>query len=323
MPTSSPSKGNAGARSGSSRPGGNRPGGSRPGDGASHARAAKARLEQERKRRQQIVFAGIASVIVVAVVVTLVAVKLAGGKSSTTVASNAPAVLAPGDVVSTLANIPAAQLADGAKTNAASAPHPITGQPALTAAGGASSKVPQIVYVGAEYCPYCAAERWAVVTALSKFGTFTGLGQTHSATNDTDPNTPTFSFHGASYSSPAVSFAPVEEQDTNGAKLDAPSALQTTLVGTYDKAPYTGASSGSSAGGIPFIDLGNKFIVSGASFDPALLAGKSMEQVAAAAADPSTKIGQAVQSAAGKLVADICSLTGGQPTNVCSAFSGT
>ena len=32
-----------------------------------------------------------------------------------------------------------------------------------------------IVYVGAEYCPYCAAERWAIVTALETFGTFSGL----------------------------------------------------------------------------------------------------------------------------------------------------
>ena len=41
-----------------------------------------------------------------------------------------------------------------------------TGQPALTSGGK-----PEILYVGAEYCPYCAAERWAMVVALSRFGT--------------------------------------------------------------------------------------------------------------------------------------------------------
>jgi hypothetical protein len=315
MPTSSPYKGNAAGSRPGSGPG--RQGGTRPGQGPSHARAAKARLEQERKRRRQIIVAGFASAVVVAIVVVLVAVKLTGGSSHRSASSAGPEALAPGDVVTTLTNIPVSQLAAAAKTGAAVAPHAITGQAALTSSG-----LPQIVYVGAEYCPYCAAERWAVVTALSKFGTFSGLGQTHSSSSDTDPNTVTFSFHGASYTSQYLAFDPVEEQDTTGAKLDTPSTLQAQLVSTYDKAPFTGSSSGSSAGGIPFIDLGNQFIVSGASYDPGLLASMTVEQAAAAAADPTSKVGQAVQAAAGQLTADICKLTNGQPANVCSAFNG-
>src|SRR6202043_382420 len=53
----------------------------------------------------------------------------------------------------------------------------------------ASDGKPEILYVGAEYCPYCAAQRWAVVTALSHFGTFSGLGTTTSSASDVDPNT--------------------------------------------------------------------------------------------------------------------------------------
>jgi hypothetical protein len=34
-----------------------------------------------------------------------------------------------------------------------------------------------MLYIGAEYCPYCAAERWPLVMALSKFGTFSNLPQ--------------------------------------------------------------------------------------------------------------------------------------------------
>ena len=30
----------------------------------------------------------------------------------------------------------------------------------------------EILYVGANYCPYWAAERWAMVMELSQFGTF-------------------------------------------------------------------------------------------------------------------------------------------------------
>ncbi|HSR26568.1 MAG TPA: DUF929 family protein, partial [Candidatus Eisenbacteria bacterium] len=34
---------------------------------------------------------------------------------------------------------------------------------------------PEVLYVGAEYCPYCAAERWPLIVALSRFGTFSGV----------------------------------------------------------------------------------------------------------------------------------------------------
>jgi hypothetical protein len=296
------------------------------GRASSHARAAKARMEQERRRRQRMLIAGVASVAVVAVVIVLVAVKLSSSSknsnSATSVSSNAPTDLAPGDVVTTLSDIPASQLAQAAATKVAVAPNPISGPPALT-----SGNLPEIVYVGAEYCPYCAAERWAVVTALSKFGTFAGLGQTTSSSQDVDPSTVTFSFHGSSYTSQYLVFSPVEELSNvvdgdSYAPLDKPTAQQESLVESYDKAPYTGGSSGSS-GGIPFIDLGGKFIVSGASYDPAVLQGKTMDQIATAAADPSTKIGQSIESAAGELVADVCQLTKDQPSNVCSASNGT
>ena len=34
---------------------------------------------------------------------------------------------------------------------------------------------PEILYIGAEYCPFCAAERWSMIIALSRFGTFSNL----------------------------------------------------------------------------------------------------------------------------------------------------
>ena len=40
---------------------------------------------------------------------------------------------------------------------------------------------PEVLYVGAEYCPFCAAERWPLMIALSRFGTFSGVGLTHSS----------------------------------------------------------------------------------------------------------------------------------------------
>src|SRR5438874_585634 len=54
---------------------------------------------------------------------------------------------------------------------------------------------PEVLYIGDEYCPYCAAERWAMAVALSKFGTFTGLRGIRSSSSDAFPSTPTLTFY--------------------------------------------------------------------------------------------------------------------------------
>jgi len=72
---------------------------------------------------------------------------------------------------------------------------------------------PEIFYYGAEFCPLCAAERWGVVVALSRFGTFTKLPEIASSPNDSYPNTATFSFYKSSYTSSYINFVSVEAED--------------------------------------------------------------------------------------------------------------
>ena len=45
---------------------------------------------------------------------------------------------------------------------------------------------PEII-VATEYCPYRAAQNWAMIVALSRFGTFTGLRTIRSVTFDLAP----------------------------------------------------------------------------------------------------------------------------------------
>ena len=40
---------------------------------------------------------------------------------------------------------------------------------------------PEVLFVGAEYCPFCAAERWPLIVALSRFGHFGALHNMQSA----------------------------------------------------------------------------------------------------------------------------------------------
>src|SRR5215471_2257181 len=56
--------------------------------------------------------------------------------------------------------------------------HAVSGPPPILV--GPTGK-PQFLYIGAEYCPYCAAQRWSTVVALSHFGTFDKLYQATSS----------------------------------------------------------------------------------------------------------------------------------------------
>ncbi|MBV8952198.1 MAG: DUF929 family protein, partial [Actinobacteria bacterium] len=172
-----------------------------------------------------------------------------------------------------------------------------------------------VLYMGAEYCPFCATERWALVAALSRFGRFEGLQLTHSASDDTYPDTQTFTFHGSRFDSPYVVFQPVEMKTNRYANLETPTPEQRHLMLTYGGPPYFAPSS---TGGIPFIDLGGKYLVSGASYDPSVLQGKSATDITIEMGDPSRPVSQGAVGSANALTEAICGLTGNTPANVCS-----
>ena len=248
-------------------------------------------------------------------VAALVIVTLATGAGGPK--SGEAASAAAGGVVAQVASVPAHVLDEVGVGTASTKPAAITA-PALRSGGK-----PEVLYIGAEYCPYCAAERWAVAVALSRFGTFTGLGETASSPSDVFPNTATLTFHGASYSSNYVSFTGKEIQSNqvvNGkyAPLDRLSSTQQALFDKYDAPPYT-----TSAGSIPFIDIGGRYLISGASYDPQVLQGKSQAQIAAALSDPNSAIAKAIDGTANLITAAVCQLTNGQPAAVCHSSGVT
>jgi hypothetical protein len=171
-----------------------------------------------------------------------------------------------------------------------------------------------VLYLGAEFCPFCAAQRWPLIVALSRFGTFEGLGVSYSSTSDVYPDTPTFTFFGSTYSSDVLAFTAVEtatnEPDGNGGytPLQTPTAAQFAAVQELNP-----------KGGIPFVDFAGRFAISGASFDPAVLQGMAANDVAVALSDPTSAVAQNVLGRANMITATLCELTDGRPTAVCSS----
>jgi thiol-disulfide isomerase/thioredoxin len=277
---------------------------------AAEMRAVQARLE----RRRRILAAAAALVVVVLVVGGLVLVKLTSGDGETTAASSKSTTTLPASVLKGITTVPTATSDKVGATGVTSVPISIKA-PALTAGGK-----PKVLYVGAEYCPYCAAERWPVVVALSRFGTWSGLGAATSSSADVFPNTPTLSFHGATFTSDYLTFSGYETQTNKQVggqytPLDTVPSADQKIFDTYNKPPYIAGSTG----GIPFIDIAGKYVSSGASFGPELLAGMTRAEIARAINDPSSKIGKAVLANANVLTAAICQATGAKPANVCGS----
>lgn len=173
---------------------------------------------------------------------------------------------------------------------------------------------PVVLYYGAEYCPFCAVQRWPVVVALSRFGTFEGLAATSSAPPpETLPNTPTVTFHGSTYTSAYITLSAVEVETRKFTPLETPTDLQQQLFASYNIPSITGSN-----GGIPFMMIGNRYAWAGSQYNPAVLSGKTFDEIADALADPDTDLAREIDGAANYLVAMICQLTGGQPDDVCS-----
>ena len=239
-------------------------------------------------------------VLVIVIVVVIVSVTGGGGGKPSSAIDYSPAAAG---VVSDVSNVPLSTF-DQVKvpSGAASAPKVISKATPLILGGK-----PEILYMGDEWCPYCGAARWAMVVALSRFGTFTGLKTTMSSGSDVDPDTNTFSFVGSTYSSPYLSFVPVEMQNASRVNLQTPTAAQAKILQTYD-----------SQGSVPFIDFANKYIVN-STYDPAVLQGLSWSQIASQLADPSSTVAKNIDGSANFMSAIICKLTNGQPGGVCTS----
>lgn len=282
--------------------------------GSVRERIAAQQAAERRAAMRNRILAWTAVAVVIVVVVVFVAINLSR-KNEKASASALPTGAALAKITSQVTSVPPSTLDTVGQGNVQTPLIPLSGQPPLTSGGK-----PEMVYIGAEYCPYCAAERWAMVVALSRFGTFSNLGVTHSDTADVYPNTNTLTFYKSSYSSKYLVFSPVEETDPNKNTLQKPTSAQQALLNKYDSPPYV---SSSSQGSIPFVDIGNKYLISGASYSPQVLQGKNWSQIASALHNPSSPIAQAVNGTANMITAAICKTTGGQPANVCTSKAVT
>jgi thiol-disulfide isomerase/thioredoxin len=268
------------------------------------AQQAAARRAEVRKR---MLIAGGSIVAVLAVVVAFIVIKLSAGKP-TAPASGVTGTALPASVIRDVTTVPASTLNTvGAGSVPATFQNPVTSisGPPLTQDGK-----PEMLYIGAEFCPFCAAMRWSMAVALSRFGTLSPLHGIHSSGTDTFPNTATLTFYKSSYSSKYLTFTAVENEKIDHSPLQSTTPQQQAVWDKYQPDAATR--------GYPFIDIGNKYMLT-YIYDPQVLAGKTWSQIAAALHDPSSPIAQGADGAANYLTAGICKITNNAPASVCTS----
>ncbi len=278
---------------------------------------SKGPVQRKSNRRQWLWTGGAVALVVVIIVAFIVISRL----QSTT--SSSPSTLASSQVFNAVTQVDPNVLAAVGTGGVQNPLKAVNGSPPVLK--GPTGK-PEFLYVGAEYCPYCAAERWAVVVALSRFGTFSKLYQISSSSTDTPASIPTFTFYptlygGSFYTSSYIDFVPVELQgnvaDSSGnyPTLQTPTTEQQNLLNTYDAPPYT-----TQAGGIPFIDIGNRYVLSGASYPAQDLTNANLkwQDIANDLGDSNSTVSKDILGTANYLTAGICMATNQQPASVCN-----
>jgi hypothetical protein len=259
-------------------------------------------------------YGGVALVVVV--IAAIVGINLAGGGKPK--ASKGGAIVGtfplPTAVFNQVADVPAKTLVLAAEKEPSDTSPPdkilTASNPVLTLGGK-----PEVLYIGAEYCPYCAAERWALVMALSKFGTFSNVMGVTSSSTDVNPSTPTFSFYHSGYTSPYLSFVPVETETNTKANLQSLTVAQNDIYTKWDVPPYIAADE---EGSIPFVYIGGKFLITGVSYDASSIAGKQMLAAVNYMTSGTNTTSKDAEAVAGYLISDLCTLTHNKPGDVCN-----
>jgi hypothetical protein len=226
---------------------------------------------------------------------------------------------APSSLVSTVTSVPASvydAVGVTSPTVPVQAPGPAgTGSAPMWLATAGGPPLPVVFFYGAEFAPYPAVQRWPLILALSRFGTFTQLGVMQSSATTAFANLSTFTFWNVRYSSKYLILESVERYSAlnpTGRRylgLQRPNARQSAAIASYGSSPNTFA----------LLDVANRYVLNGASFAPGVLAGLSQSQIAGNLTTPASPLTQAVVTAANEITASICAVDGDKPDAVCES----
>ena len=165
-----------------------------------------------------------------------------------------------------------------------------------------------------EFSPLCAIDRWALLAALSHFGTFSGVREMSSSPVEPPADIATFTFRTMTFASPYVALQAVETFDRSRDVLQSPSSEDAKVFSHFDEPPYVKA-----VGGLPFVDLGGEYLQPGTFpwLDAMDLKGLTRSKILSQMSSK-TSGGALIDIQAAYFTAAICAIDGERPHAVCS-----
>ena len=125
----------------------------------------------------------------------------------------------------------------------------------------------------------------------------------------------------ATFTSPYLTFASVEQYSNipSGSAyttLQNPTKEEETIINDGQK-HLPGATPGQV--GFPFINIGNKALISGATYNPGILSGLSWTDISSSLDDATNPVTQSIVGTANYISAAVCASTNNSPASVCSS----
>ena len=166
-----------------------------------------------------------------------------------------------------------------------------------------------LAVVFSEFCPPCAFERWPLLIALSRFGTFKGIENMQSSSADTiGPGIQSFTLRDLMYTSEYFTLETDEKRDIFRNTLQTPTSYYEDVYTSLYPNRYT----------TPFMSFGNVYTsISQAPYD--ILSGLSRSNISNHLTDTSNTVTQNIIASANYLTACISLITGNKPENVCNS----
>jgi thiol-disulfide isomerase/thioredoxin len=156
-----------------------------------------------------------------------------------------------------------------------------------------------VFFMGAGFCPFCAAERWPLIYALERFGRWEGLAVDKSAGADEKYlNLSTYNFAKSKYLSEYIEFIGRETADRNFEPLQELSSEDYDILDTYNPDQI-----------IPFLMIDGQFVQVGAGYSPQLLEGLTHDQIKLEIEKTESATGKAIRAEIDNISALVCKAT--------------
>ncbi|HJS65285.1 MAG TPA: DUF929 family protein [Nitrososphaeraceae archaeon] len=163
-----------------------------------------------------------------------------------------------------------------------------------------------IFFLGAGFCPYCAAGRWAIVEGLRKFGEWKELIENHSAsTNEKFLNIATFDFSHSKYESSFGEFRGIEIADRDSKAKEKLEKIDKEILGTYNPDHL-----------IPFLLIDGQFMQFRTGINPESLEKLNHEEIRKIIRDENSVVGKSIIDESNIIASLICKSIDNIPENI-------